>query len=164
MFTKKKPLSKKRGYEILKLFFVEGGGHVAHVVLSGLAREGHDPVFHRERVGHLAKREPLFFGSGLHMDVAKVEDSGNNAIDCCGHILNAGKPELADTAIEETFLFDIDDSFVRYYPDIKIVVDPDEKTKEPQKKEEGVLNKAEEEGVISSSCCRKERRKKGNAT
>lgn len=83
----------------------------------------------------------IFFRSSLDVDVPEVEHGWDESVDRGCDVLDAGKSQFADMTVKETFLFNVDDAFIGNDPDIEIVVNPDEKSEEPQEQKECVLNK-----------------------
>lgn len=88
-----------------------------------------------------AKYKTLLLARSLHRDVSIVEDRGDDALDGRGDILDICKIEFAYMTIKEPLLFDIDDTFVGDNPDVEVIVDPDEKTKEPDKNKKRIFHK-----------------------
>lgn len=144
------------------LFFDKGASHLVHVVLSGLARESHHPIFDREGIAYLAKDKTFFFGGRLDGDITKIEHSRNHAINSGSDILDARETEFANTSGKESFLFDIDDALVGNNPDIKVIINPNQKTKEPQEQEKGALHKSKKSSTVRPYLW-KERGEYGNA-
>lgn len=127
-----------------------------HIIGSALAGKAHHGIFDGERITDLTEGEALFFGSGLYVDIAEVEDGRDEAIDRSSDILDAREAELAYTAREEPLLFDVDDAFVRDNPDVEVVIDPNEEAIEPDEEENGVLDKKEEWPILFGQGFRKE--------
>lgn len=111
-------------------------------------RKLHNNIFDFVGIWDLAKNKALFFAGRLNAHVAEIENRRNNAFDGCGYILDARKIELAYLADEEAFLFNVDDTFVGDDPDVKIVVNPREKTEKPNEDEECVFSKGEEASIL----------------
>lgn len=104
----------------------------------------HHHIFDRVGIGNLSEDEAFFFGCGLDVDIAKIENGWNEAVDDGSHVLNPGKLEFADFAIEKAFLLYVDDAFVGDDPDIKVVVYPDEEYIQPDEKEESIEKEEKE--------------------
>lgn len=122
----------------------------------GRLSEPHDGIFEVERVAYLAKDKALGFRRSLHIEIAEVEHSRDDAFDRASDVLDASEAEFAYVAYEETFLLDVHDALVGDDPDIEIVIDPDEETMEPEEEEKGVLKEKEEAIAFSANHVRKE--------
>lgn len=68
-------------------------------------------------------------------------------MDDAGNVLDPGKAHLARGSDKKTFLFDVDDALVGDDPDVEVVVDPDQKTEEPEKDEKSILDEKKKSEV-----------------
>ncbi len=134
---------------------MEGSRQVVHGILGGIAREGHNLVFDGEGVADLAEDEALFLGRCLDIDVAEIEHGRDETAHLARDVLDALETQFANITGEESFLFDIDDALVGDDPDVEVVVDPNEETVEPQKKEKRVLGKEEKGQEVGVDTVRK---------
>ena len=112
--------------------FAECRDDALHVITGSLAGEAHDLVFYSKGIADLAEDEMIFFRSSLDVDVPEVEHGWDESVDRGCDVLDAGKSQFTDMTVKETFLFNVNDAFVGNDPDIEIVVNPDEKSEEPQ--------------------------------
>lgn len=89
--------------------------------------ELHDTVLYFDRVRDIAENKTWILAGGLDEDVSIIEDTWKDAVHLAGHVLDGMEAKLADATREETFLFDVHDTFFRDDPDVERDVDPDEK-------------------------------------
>ncbi len=120
------------------------------------AREPHHHVFDDVGIGNLLKHKSFLLGSCLYVHIAKIEEGREEPFNRRGDVLNTGELELADLAIEEALLLDIDDTFARNDPDIEVVINPRQKSIYPEKQEKSTEGKGEEGGRQERHGVRKE--------
>ncbi len=101
----------------------------------------HDLIFDHVRIGYLVEDHKVFLSCSMHMELSEIEDCRDDALHMGRNILDTRDPELVCFSDEETLLLNIDDPLVCDNPDIEVVINPDEKAKEPEENEEGVLDK-----------------------
>lgn len=104
-------------------FFIDS----ARFLRSVGAGELHHHILDRVGIGNLSEDEAFLFGRSLDIDITEIENSRYEPINDGSHVLDAGKPEFTDFPVEEAFLFDIDDAFIRDDPNVEVVIHPDQK-------------------------------------
>ena len=119
-------------------------------------RNFHDDVFELVRIWNHTKNKVLFFACSLDEDVTEIEYGGNKTVDNSSHVLDTREVELTYMTPKQAFLFDVYNAFVGNNPDIKIIIYPGKKSKEPEQKKESVLHKEKEKIVTVSKHVRKE--------
>ena len=111
---------------------------------GGFMHHLHEHVFDAAGIGHLMKDESFLFPGSLDEDVPEIEDARDDADDFAGNILDFGEVEFADFTYEQTPLLYIDNPLIGDDPDVKPVIDPDEKCEEPSKYNESAAKKTDE--------------------
>lgn len=132
--------------------------YLLQIVIEGALGKFHHGVFDEVGIRDLAENKMILFAGGLNGHVAKIKHGREDTFDGGGDVLDAGKIEFADVPYKQPFLFDVDDALIGDDPDIEVVIDPQEETENPDKDEEGVLNKEEEARIGGSQHFRKQER------
>lgn len=89
------------------------------------------------------ENESDFFGGGLDIKVAIIQKSRDHAFDIGCHVLNFIQFQFTDSARKQSLLLDINNPLVRDYPDVEIIVHPDQKEGHPEKHEKKIFQKKE---------------------
>lgn len=108
----------------------------------------HDNIFDSIRIWNHMKKETFCFSRSLYKDFAIIKHGRNDSFYGDGHILNIWEIEFAYMTIEQAYLFDINDTFVGDNPNIEVIVNPGEKTKEPNKNKKGIFQKSKESRLV----------------
>ncbi len=118
-----------------------------HFFAVGVAGHIHDNVLDAVGVGHLVEEEAFTLPGALHVDVAVVQNGREESLHFARRVLDAEEENVAHMTDEETALFDIDDALIGNDPNVQVVVDPNEKSEEPEENEERALDKKEERAI-----------------
>lgn len=107
-------------------------------------RQSHYEILDRDGIRYVMEDKPRIFTGCLYVYVAKIQYARYDTGYLARHVLNAGKSKFTDPAGEKILLFDVDDTFVGYDPNIEIQVDPDEKNVQPEEEQKRILQEREE--------------------
>lgn len=117
----------------------------------------HNDIFDSIRIWNHVEEKALFFSGGLHEDFTIIENGRDDSFHGDSYVLDIREIKLAYMTIKHSFLLDIDDAFIRDDPDIEIVVNPREKTEEPNKNKERVFQESKEACLIRAQEVRKKK-------
>src|SRR3989339_2286328 len=102
-------------------FSVSARSECTESSLVFLDKAGHE-LFYVFWVVDILKVKPAFLSSGLYVHLSIRKDGLQNAANLRRRILNCCEIELRGGAIEESFLFNVDDPFVGDDPGIEVVI------------------------------------------
>jgi len=122
-------------------FFADDGAEIVCFFFFITFLQIHHQVFNSVRVGNVLEDEALFFCGGLNIEIAIVEKSGDDTLDFDRDVLDIFQLQFADAAGEKTFLLDVDNPFIGDDPNVKIVVNPNDEKKQPNKNKKNIFQK-----------------------
>lgn len=106
--------------------------------------QAHNQIFDAVRIGDVAKNKPFFFGGGLDEKIAVIEKSGDNAFHISGDVLDVFQFQFRNRSGEKSFLFNVHDAPVGDDPNIKIVINPNNKESNPSENEKKIARESYE--------------------